>query len=335
MAVRFPHHYLPATWSKEVYLVFFGAVTMGVGGVLINPPRANSDICFLTVITTVLVVVGCAVGWTEAVEPLNRLLPWRLSSFLVFGGLLAGAAGMLEGSMAAAVSRSRVVASGLLVGGAMVTIRYAQVAAAVPVSMLFVVAPTVALLQLRGFSRVSPREATQRVMITCGIVLVIWAPSVADGVRFSRIRIQPDNPERASVYEWVRTYSEEGSVFLTPPNWDDFRLNARRAIVADWKCVPLRPDEIREWYKRVTELAGGRAPLSEDSAAEGYWLLSCDQLMELSAKFGAHYAVVRNGRDPTCGTIVHSSAKYDVVDVRPSSTGARKRSVHSVPFGAR
>lgn len=96
------------------------------------------------------------------------------------------------------------------------------------------------------------------------------------------------------IYAWART-TPPSSQFLIPPGLSAFRLFGERAVVADWKGRPLRPDELLEWYRRMTEISGadhmGRTTLLE----EGYGMMTADRLHAVSKKYGVDYVVARRG----------------------------------------
>ncbi|MGH2621778.1 MAG: DUF6798 domain-containing protein, partial [Anaerolineales bacterium] len=90
-------------------------------------------------------------------------------------------------------------------------------------------------------------------------------------------------PERA-VLEFVKTATAPVQVYLIPPRLQDFRLVTGAPIVADFKSIPYRGDELLDWYER-NRLLGFfyRDQLSE---------IDCGLLDEFTNAYGATHVVL-------------------------------------------
>lgn len=66
------------------------------------------------------------------------------------------------------------------------------------------------------------------------------------------------HPKPAPLYDRVRELTPEGATFLASPSLIGFRIQARRAIFVDWKCVPMKGEEALEWKRRMLALFGTR-----------------------------------------------------------------------------
>ena len=51
-------------------------------------------------------------------------------------------------------------------------------------------------------------------------------------------------------YDWIMSNTSPDSVFLIPPNMEDFRVKANRAIFVDYKAFPFPDEAVLEWYHR-------------------------------------------------------------------------------------
>ena len=120
------------------------------------------------------------------------------------------------------------------------------------------------------------------------------------------------------IYAWART-TPPSSQFLIPPGLSAFRLFGERAVVADRKGISLRPDDLLEWYRRMTEISGadhmGRKTLME----EGYGMMTADRLHAVSEKYGIDYVVARRGTPLADLPMVLAFENTDFVIFRPDN----------------
>jgi hypothetical protein len=122
-------------------------------------------------------------------------------------------------------------------------------------------------------------------------------------------------PEGDAVAEFARQNTPEGSIFLTPPTWGQFRLLARRAIVIDFKAFPFADTAILEWYARMTNCYGyptlrGFAMVNELN--ENYQGINDSILISLQEKYGFSYVVLYSQTSTNFDT-VFSNGKYKIV----------------------
>ncbi|HSE69073.1 MAG TPA: DUF6798 domain-containing protein [Gemmatimonadales bacterium] len=121
-------------------------------------------------------------------------------------------------------------------------------------------------------------------------------------------------PAERELYAWART-TDPASVFVIPPDMEDFRLQSERAIVVDWKASPVLASEILEWYRRIGRISGDSAVGGLDQAIGGYAKLTPAALASLSRDYGANYAVFRTPRADTSG-VVYRNHDFVVLGLR-------------------
>ena len=109
--------------------------------------------------------------------------------------------------------------------------------------------------------------------------------SVVSGVAATELQTlqREAAPERA-VLEFVKTLAAPGQVYLIPPRLQDFRLVTGAPIVADFKSIPYRGDEVLDWYER-NRLLGF---FYRDQISE----IDCGLLDEFAGAYGATHVVL-------------------------------------------
>lgn len=107
---------------------------------------------------------------------------------------------------------------------------------------------------------------------------------------------------------WVREQTPVDALFLVPPGFGKFRLLARRAVVADIKSPPLRPDLLVIWYRRLCAAAGASRARTKRELNDLYARHTLVELTAIARTFGAEYVVAR----PGLGEPVFANADYAV-----------------------
>ena len=62
----------------------------------------------------------------------------------------------------------------------------------------------------------------------------------------------PDN--ELTLYRWIDENISKDALFIIPPRFQNFRLNAKRSVVVDWKSTPVVASELVDWYHRVEDI---------------------------------------------------------------------------------
>jgi hypothetical protein len=101
----------------------------------------------------------------------------------------------------------------------------------------------------------------------------------------------PPAAEEHMLYNWCRARTDPSDVFIIPPFLGGFRQGAGRAVVIDWKCMPILPKDTIEWYRRLADECGtGFDSLSQAEA--GYRAADSDRVERLGREYGARYVVI-------------------------------------------
>jgi hypothetical protein len=106
-------------------------------------------------------------------------------------------------------------------------------------------------------------------------------------------------PNEAALYEWIKRETNLNDVFLTPASLENFRLNARRAIVVDFKSTPVLADELVEWYRRLETVTGVLGFSKKPDADEGYRNMDDSRLRIIAEKYHIDYVLVQGASAPS------------------------------------
>ncbi|MCZ6699001.1 MAG: hypothetical protein O7D94_08745 [Planctomycetota bacterium] len=102
----------------------------------------------------------------------------------------------------------------------------------------------------------------------------------------------PPSPEEQVLYAWCQARTDRNAIFIIPPGLAGFRLGAERAVVADWKCMPILAHDTVEWYRRLATICGGDfGSLAE--ATTNFERIGVGQARQVAREFGARYLVAR------------------------------------------
>lgn len=124
------------------------------------------------------------------------------------------------------------------------------------------------------------RGRVLQVLVALLIGLSVVSGAAATGLQDLQRR---GAPERA-VLEFVKTAKAPGQVYLIPPRLQDFRLVSGAPIVADFKSIPYRGDELMDWYQR-NRLLGF---FYRDQISE----IDCGLLNEFANAYGVTHVVL-------------------------------------------
>jgi hypothetical protein len=86
------------------------------------------------------------------------------------------------------------------------------------------------------------------------IGLAMIGACLARGPYFGLFSLVTDDPAYRAACDWIRANTPADAVFLVPPDEQDFRLRAQRAIVVNYKCVPQLSSELPAWRERLDQV---------------------------------------------------------------------------------
>ncbi len=150
------------------------------------------------------------------------------------------------------------------------------------------------------------------------VAFYLQAPAkVEEGWRRSTLVKDDEGRANLDLYRWLRESSPRDALYLTPPDLDGARFLGQRAIVVDWKAVPLIPTELLVWYERLCDVTGRHVQGSGDLA--GYQALDGERLSLLVAKYHPDYLVLRRGGERRFASfpVVYQNGGYSVLKIVP------------------
>lgn len=159
------------------------------------------------------------------------------------------------------------------------------------------------LVQLRG-----PEKPFLPGLLRGGPWLLVALISVAALQSLGQVRFFPRWPTESltELAEGLRANTPEGSTIVVPPDIEGVRIAANRAIVVDFKCLPVFGQQMKEWAQRMNDVTGLDPATAEKWLPKsGYDLISLYRwgydsrtltaLAEVAHKYKADYILVRSG----------------------------------------
>ncbi|MBI4704852.1 MAG: glycosyltransferase family 39 protein [Deltaproteobacteria bacterium] len=333
--VRAPHHFALAS-CKRGFMGFLAWQLLGLGAALPLGRRPQSPAArLLCLLAGMLLVIwtGTVLSANAGLRQATQLFAWRLvpHADLLLAALACAAAvkvlvepgfGRRYGAGTFAL-----VAGG--VGVLFLDAAFGRRGATLPaltagVLGALLVARLVEALG-RRFASAGSAERARRLWARAG-ALVAGLAALAVLVPTSAAQIQqiygrssllrgPRREEQA-LYAWMRASTPVDAVFLTPPDNENLRFHAERAIVVDWKSNPIVPAEVLEWYRRLGDVTGARVRSRRD--LRGYGSIGEARLADLRRRYQIDFVVLGRGqgRGLRQHKVAYASGGFTVLDVR-------------------
>jgi hypothetical protein len=147
------------------------------------------------------------------------------------------------------------------------------------------------------------------------------APDKVEQARDRSTLLRGERGASADLYRWLREQSPKDALYLTPPDLEGARFLGQRAIVVDWKAVPLIPTELLGWYERLCDVTGRHVGGSGD--LRGYNSLDSDRLALLVGKYHPNYVVLRRGDERRFAElpVIYQNGGYSVLKIGAAGAG--------------
>ena len=334
--VRSPHHYNPARFERN-FMPFAAWQLIGIGSgwflhKTANGRRLGAVLCGLML----TIWTGTALTTFYDFPKVTQIFVWRfapnadLLSQILFACALAQA--LAKPSI---TRRYPGVAIGLVAAGLGTFAMFWRGKGNAPIPNLMLVllgalllarAIDLALDLLAHFvpAQASPIARLKRLLAYCPLLLGGYelyrvVPHRLQEARAHSTLLKEEDGRNDQLYRWLREKSPKDAIYLTPPDLAGARFLGQRAIVVDWKSVPLIPNELLGWYERLCDVTGRQVKGSGDLS--GYGSLDPERLSLIVSKYHPEYVVLRRGAERRFGDlpVVYQNSGYSVLKIAHNS----------------
>lgn len=334
--LRHPHHYDPSSWpvalwvsflwpfplgvlyargafgqrtvrrTLRVFLLLCGVVGFGLifaGAWYVSETVVQMSLARFSIYLKLLSCIGAAI-WVAS-RPFFKRLDIRAATLAEV--LLAGPLAYI---LAHLMKRPETIAARTFL------LQNGQALALLWITML------VAVLFALGMLKRVPVIA--QLVIVLALMMTAAAHPRSLGLHFGFER--PDPPEYVAVCEYAREHTPLDAVFLVPPQEEQFRLRAQRAIVVNFKGVPQFSGELVEWRHRLCDVLDvssltvlpHRFDRTLAAMADAYDQLPAQHLARVARLYRARYVVTSHPADfPPPARSVFESGNYHLYDLGP------------------
>jgi hypothetical protein len=236
-----------------------------------------------------------------AFEGLTQVFWWRIAPFgqlacqvLVVAALVRQACAPVRSIARRAWAASAIAGALVLDGKFLHTPRFATLFAIAGVAVVFAVPSRFA------------RHAGSALAVFA-LAAALWASPRGTGMTTT----WDGTAGELALERWARDATQIDALFLAPPELMRFRLQARRAVIADTKSPPLQPALLVAWYRRLCAMVEQPDVATHEALEQLYYQLAPEQLERVGRRFGADYIVITTAMHMP-GTPVYANAEFAV-----------------------
>ncbi|GGY44504.1 hypothetical protein GCM10007148_11770 [Parvularcula lutaonensis] len=124
-----------------------------------------------------------------------------------------------------------------------------------------------------------------------------------------------EDPED-DIARWARDNTPEGSIFITPPDMEAFRMLSQRGIVVDYTSIPFSDQGLQEWRSRMRTLYGATGQAGGFRALRimrrNYHAIDPVRLRRAMSRYGADFAVLYADTEWD-GAVLYANEEFKVV----------------------
>ncbi|HET7546036.1 MAG TPA: DUF6798 domain-containing protein [Polyangiaceae bacterium] len=330
--IRSPHHYNPARFERN-FMPFAAWQLVGIGGGWLlhrspNGRRLGAVLCGLLL----TIWTGTVLTTFYDVPKVNQIFVWRFAPNADLVSQIFLACGLAQVMAKPSVTRHYPgVAVGLVAAGLGVFGLFFRGKENAPIpNLIFLLLGAVLALRaldlaLDLLARFVPGQASsieglKKLLFYCPLLLGLYqmydlVPDRLQRARAHSTLLKEDGGRNDDLYRWLREKSPKDAIYLTPPDLEGARFLGQRAIVVDWKAVPLIPTELLGWYERLCDVTGREVKGSGDLA--GYGSLDPERLALIVSKYHPDYLVLRRGAERRFEDlpVIYQNSGYSVLKI--------------------
>jgi hypothetical protein len=313
--IRSPHHYKP--WLGK-FTPFF-AWQLIAGAMLLRIATSTAQWRRLSVIQASLVavvVVGTLLTTTVYVPSVAQLFVWRLVPFCMVIAHIIVVYGVLRLIHTDASSKENWAMSAIAIASALMS----GFERDLKIWLAGLIVTWVGFVEFQRTRTTRTRIATWAPLL---VACAFWCIAIGMTLGKTQFDLRTISPVEEDLYIWSHTSPVE-SMFLVPPDMANFRIHARRAIVADWKMHPIDAQGILTWYERIEEISGMPGVRGLPAAVEGYAAMDASRLAKLRKKYDVDFLVIDKERGASqlqLDDAVFENEKYIVYKLKPETEG--------------
>ena len=328
--VRSPHHYNPARYERN-FMPFAAWQMLGIGaGWLLhktaNGRRLGAVLCGLMI----TIWAGTILTTLYDVPKVNQIFVWRFAPNADLLSQILIACALAQALAKPSITRLYPGAAlGLVCAGLGVFGLFFRGKENAPIPNLLLVFFGAVLLAraldlgLDLITRFLPSQGSlvpriKQALAVSPLLLGAFelyrlAPDKLEQARDRSTLLKEERGATMDLYRWLRDKSPKDAVYLTPPDLEGARYLGQRAIVVDWKAVPLIPTELLGWYERLCDVTGRHVSGSGDLG--GYNSLDPDRLALIVSKYHPDYLVLRRGGERRFSDlpVIYQNGGYSVL----------------------
>lgn len=302
-----PFHYYPLDWLGKLP-VLLGWQVLGLLWTVRAVPDPAQRRAVWALQAAFAVVLWSAIALTTLIfiAPVARLLLWRLAPFAEFLAallIIIGAVRLLSRGSDSPLPTSqdrRVLLASIAVLALLTP--FIPGADDPELTGIYPPGPMVlgilfVLVAVRLWTTVAlPWNRYVAVPVLLGLIGLCAAalPSNDERSRYSLLQRSQsaDARDEDGVFAFVRRSTPSDAQFLIPPTLDLFRLRGERAVVVDFKAMPVDRPTLIAWYGRLADISGTNRPASMAAVYRGYQALDSVRLETLRRKYGLTHVVL-------------------------------------------
>ncbi len=139
-----------------------------------------------------------------------------------------------------------------------------------------------------------------------GIIFIIFLSLSIIFVRLPIINYAYEEDTK-EMYDFIKEFTPQDTILLTPPYLEPFRLGTERAIVVDFKLCPYSEIGMFEWYERIKDVSNN-INLEMDQPmvtilSQGYNSLTKEEVLILKEEYNFSYAIFEGPNDLNFTTV--------------------------------